>query len=447
MMDENHRISINSENERLIYKAYSDEKAEREKLERVVQQMHRQIETLQQQLNDFTTKAAAQKASQSDPSNSQHTEYSTDEEELARETEWIRVKNRKKRKLNTSHSSPQSQQETHSDKNPVVKKIPPPPPIIVDNVKNYQIFYDILLEHIPKESFTAKMLKGDSVKVNVKEAEHYRVVTKLFLEKSCLWHSYENKQARPIRVVAKGLHSTCQPEKIVEDLKDKGLNILDAVNKLRWKNKEPLNMFMLTFTNDEDIKKIYAIKCILGCKVDIHPMKTSKLVPQCKRCQSYGHTQKYCQKEPRCVKCTGKHLTKDCNKPLEEKPKCVHCGEAHPANYRGCIVAKEMQSMKNKSMQKKNPAQSRINVVNSAKPANLNPKVVQQKIPNTQGNKTFSYAQITSKNLNNAQNKSTTSLNINIEEKLNNILHYMSSFDERLKVLERSAKVAPLKQK
>jgi hypothetical protein len=31
-----------------------------------------------------------------------------------------------------------------------------------------------------------------------------------------------------------------------------------------------------------------------------------------------------------------------------QNPKCVNCGEGHPANYRGCIVAKELQKIKNK---------------------------------------------------------------------------------------------------
>lgn len=41
---------------------------------------------------------------------------------------------------------------------------------------------------------------------------------------------------------------------------------------------------------------------------------------------------------PRCVKCTGPHPTKEC--PLgQEKipsPKCCNCEGDHPANYRGC---------------------------------------------------------------------------------------------------------------
>ncbi|ENN82258.1 hypothetical protein YQE_01366, partial [Dendroctonus ponderosae] len=79
---------------------------------------------------------------------------------------------------------------------------------------------------------------------------------------------------------------------------------------------------------------------------ELKSLSKSRLVPQCKKCQAYGHTQKYCAMEPRCVRCTGKHLTMECKKPKNEKPKCVHCGKGHPANYRECMVPKEMQKLK-----------------------------------------------------------------------------------------------------
>lgn len=89
-------------------------------------------------------------------------------------------------------------------------------------------------------------------------------------------------------------------------------------------------MLMLTFENSEDIKKIYKITHILGSKVEIVALKGSKLIPQCKRCQAFRHIRKFFAKEPRCVKCAGKHG--NCQKAKDQKPKCVNCGEEHPAN-------------------------------------------------------------------------------------------------------------------
>jgi hypothetical protein len=60
---------------------------------------------------------------------------------------------------------------------------------------------------------------------------------------------------------------------------------------LKWRSKEPLNMFMLKFTHAENIIKIYEITDILGMRVEIYPIRKSSLVPQCKTCQAYVHAQ------------------------------------------------------------------------------------------------------------------------------------------------------------
>jgi len=90
-------------------------------------------------------------------------------------------------------------------------------------------------------------------------------------------------------------------------------------------------------------------------RVEVTPYRKTGLLPQCKNCQSWGHTKSYCHKESRCVKCAGKHTTESCSKPKEVPPKCYNCGENHPANYRGCVVAKELQALRNKAA---NPTKS-----------------------------------------------------------------------------------------
>lgn len=435
-------IKIKTETEHLLYKHYTEEKLEREKLQCLVNDLKSQLEELQQQLKKVQEQKTA------DLENKNVTtekpipiEYETDEEELAKETEWVRQKSRKKRKLNSSLSPPPQQGPESSEKpkeNVKTRKQPTPPPIVVENVKNYQQFYDLLSTNLTKDSFITKMTNGEKVKINSHNDDSYRCITKLLLQNNCLWYSYENKQDRPIRVMAKNLHSSCLPNRIVEDLTSQGYKIEDAVNKLSWKSKEPLSMFMLSFQKDEDIKKIYGIKSILGCKVDIQPLKTSKLIPQCKRCQAYGHTQKYCSKEPRCVKCTGKHLTRDCNKPAEAKPKCVHCGEPHPANYRGCIVAKELQNIKDKNTRKNVAVPT-----NSQRPSangDKRPSVIK---PVT---KSVSYAQMT-KGAQPPPQSHMKPVSPNMDEKINKIINLLTNFDERLKKLEGSTKAATKQQK
>lgn len=207
-------IEIKTELERKLYDYYSDEKAARKELERLVNSLRGEIAELQQKLKTIEEQKNAPNIQSNQPSqaSSAPMQYETDEEDLAKETEWVRQKSRKKRKLNQSLSPPQQlESATNRDEIPKVKKVPSPPPIIVENVKNYQDFYDHLSKNINRDSFVGKMMNRDSVKINANNEDSYRAITKLLLQSNCLWHSYENKQDRPIRVMAKNLPASCLP--------------------------------------------------------------------------------------------------------------------------------------------------------------------------------------------------------------------------------------------
>lgn len=287
------------------------------------------------------------------PSPAPQMEYYTDEEDLSKETEWIRVKhNTKKRRMNIT---PDKSIPTDEEKSKEKKKEKNPPPIMVNELKSYEELYEMLTKKLKEETFQIKLIGNTTAKINCINSDCYREMIQILNHAKVMFHTYENKQTRPIRVMAKNLHYSCKPESIKTFLMHKGFKIMSVNNKLTWKEKTPLNMFMLTFENDEDIEKIYGITHILGSKVEIANLKGTRLIPQCKKCQAFGHTQKYCARDPRCVKCAGKHITYDCQKTKNQKPKCVNCGGEHPANYRGCVVAKELQGMKNKGGTKTKP--------------------------------------------------------------------------------------------
>lgn len=121
----------------------------------------------------------------------------------------------------------------------------------------------------------------------------YSKITKYFTTNGISWYTYENKGTRPIRVIAKGIHPTCDPTGIIADVADKGLKILEATNILSKKDKFLLAIFMLTFEH-EDIKKIFEIKEIKSARIQVENVRNTKLIPQCKKYQSFEHTQKYC---------------------------------------------------------------------------------------------------------------------------------------------------------
>lgn len=130
------------------------------------------------------------------------------------------------------------------------------------------------------------------------------------------------------------------------------------------------------FDHEEKLENIYKIQGILNIRVKIEPLrKTSEKIPQCQRCQGYNHTQKYCSRDPRCVKCLGKHLTIECVLNRNEAHTCVNCHGRHPANYRGCEVAKELQKIRN---QKRKTDTEKLSVPNRPEGRYV-PKIVKPK--------------------------------------------------------------------
>ncbi|XP_066909363.1 uncharacterized protein [Halyomorpha halys] len=55
---------------------------------------------------------------------------------------------------------------------------------------------------------------------------------------------------------------------------------------------------------------------------------------QCRNCQGFGHTMKYCGRTRLCAWCGGKHQTSEC--PKTQKPRCSNCDGDHPASARDC---------------------------------------------------------------------------------------------------------------
>ncbi|KMQ87670.1 rna-directed dna polymerase from mobile element jockey-like protein [Lasius niger] len=106
------------------------------------------------------------------------------------------------------------------------------------------------------------------------------------------------------------------------------LKILNVVNILGYKYstdengkrkrtsnvKMPLRLFELAFEKNEDVGNIYALNVLCNQKVT-----------------------------------TGYHYTKDYTKDRSTEPKRANCGQGHTANYRGCMIAVELQRLRDKA--------------------------------------------------------------------------------------------------
>ena len=435
-----------TQTEQWLFDAWQRELQEKTELKNSIAQLQEQNKQMLDKINQLLKEQERSNCNSSQTQ--QKIEYFTDEEELAKETEWMLVgknkRNNKKRKANSSpESSPQQQDDQQQSAQKQQKKqikAPPPPPIIVSQVKDFDMLHEALIRN--ELVINATAMNNDRVKLNASSEDEYRKITSFLNNNSYPWFSFENKQTRPTKVMARKLPPTFKTEKIIQDLKSRGYKILDAINILKRGDKSPLPLFMLTFQNEEDLQKIYDIKAIFGTKVTIEPLRKTKIVPQCKRCQDYGHTQNFCMKEPRCVKCAGKHLTPECKNPKNAPVKCANCKGDHPANYRGCEIAKRIQLMRNE------------NTKNKLSRNNTN-RITKEKSFVTPG-KTFADTARSDKKEESLPDHEANQRPMTLEveqllsrlvEKLEQQDRTMKSIDERLNNLEKNSKKAAAKQK
>lgn len=226
---------------------------------------------------------------------------------------------------------------------------PRPPPLYIPNVTNVKDMNRTFSSVIPSTQYTYKALGDSQIRVMVKTITSYRTLVSYLKIKNISFHTFQIKQDRAYRVVIKNLHYSTNTDDIktfIEKHDHKVRNISNITSNL---TKKPLSMFFVDLEPKDNNKEIYNITHINNAIVTIEPPRKIKNIPQCHRCQQYGHTKSYCHKPYKCVKCGANHITAECTKNQASPPKCANCQESHPASYRGCIVHQELKrKMQNK---------------------------------------------------------------------------------------------------
>ncbi|KAI5719422.1 hypothetical protein M8J76_009912 [Diaphorina citri] len=117
----------------------------------------------------------------------------------------------------------------------------------------------------------------------------------------------------------------------------------------REKKPIPVVSVYLDRKHDKN-KEIFDLSRFMNCVVSVEPKKKSHHIPQCTKCQRYGHTKNYCKLSPRCLFCSLPHPSSECEKKKEDTIKvCANCGENHTANFKGCAYYSELRKKRFRS--------------------------------------------------------------------------------------------------
>ena len=141
------------------------------------------------------------------------------------------------------------------------------------------------------------------------------------------------------KTVIRGLHRKTNTDKISEELAKIGHQVRSINNINKYDTKQPLSLFLVELEPRNNNKDIQDIEKLLNTIVKVDLPRHKKDIPQCIRCQQYGHTKNYCNRTPACVKCAKNHLTIHCPSTGKiEEVRCYNCNGKHPASYKGCDI-------------------------------------------------------------------------------------------------------------
>ncbi|CAH2097058.1 unnamed protein product [Euphydryas editha] len=223
-----------------------------------------------------------------------------------------------------------------------------PPPIILYGIEDVNKLTELLEGVVNKIEFTYKIVNKNQLRISSNDVDAFKKIIDVIRKNGLIGHTFNRKDKRPYRIVIRNLHHSTPLCVIKETLEDTGNTVVgEIINAKYGPDKRPTSTFFVNLAQGPCNKAVKNVKYIYHQCVTIEDPRKRNTVVQCQRCQQYGHTKNYCMRPYRCVKCAESHKTSDCPKKDRSLPaKCALCLGAHPANYKGCEVYREILARK-----------------------------------------------------------------------------------------------------
>lgn len=243
--------------------------------------------------------------------------------------------------MEVSDANPDTQIPSTSNVETPTENKPKIPPLFLPVVNYSELLNDLSI--LTKNPFTTSSNK-DRTRINLSTIDDFRAVTKFYTDSKISYYTYQDAASKPLSVVIKNIPPSLSEDDVKLELISIDLPVI-KITRLLNKEKLPTLIVAVELTNNDKGKEIFKIEKICHAIVKIEPRKYGQSIPQCYRCQRYGHTRNYCKMDYRCVKCLGNHSYKECTKAATDPPICVNCNNHHPANYRGCKMYQDLHNV------------------------------------------------------------------------------------------------------
>lgn len=242
-----------------------------------------------------------------------------------------------------------------------------PPPMFIKGVIDFFQLRNSFIEEIGPNSFSCKST-SNYLKIQTNNPDNYRKLIHFLKGINAQFHTYQLQADKPLRIVIRNLHPSTPVTDIASAIEEIGHSVRNVINIKHAQTKIPLPLFFADLDPQGSDSDIFSITNLLHTKIKIEEPHKKRQIPQCQNCQSYGHTRTYCAHNPKCVKCGNDHPTSSCVKSPDLPAKCALCEGAHPANYRGCTIYKQLSQRRSNISSKKSNLQQPFNFKTTHQP-------------------------------------------------------------------------------
>jgi hypothetical protein len=266
------------------------------------------------------------------------------DKEMESDGDFIPVLSRKRRKgISSSGDESDSSVKTVTERNAVRNVAPAQrseriPPIVVAP-SAVDSTWPVFLMSLRDETvdFDAKF-QGDKLHVMCFNVDAFRKLQRVLSSRKVHFHTFTLREEAELTATLRGVHHSTDPAMIADELKRRGFeaSFVKALPRRSNGSSQPTNTFLLKVKKTGRWEDLWKVDHLLGVRVTIDPFEHGDSVPQCYRCQRFGHSSRNCNLPSRCVKCAGDHEARDCRRAREDAAKCCNCGGPHVASWRGC---------------------------------------------------------------------------------------------------------------
>lgn len=259
------------------------------------------------------------------------------------------------------------------------------PIVITSEIQDHAVFIQTI-RSLAQDSKITTQLTRNGFKIFLNSKHSFETVQNgLKNIPNLTYYTHLLKEDKPKHIVAKGL-PPIKIEDIKTDIEEQGFKT-EKIVIMRNKEKRETNppFYLITFAQSESLQEVRAkLQYIYRVKVKWEKYKNSRKVTQCHRCQDFGHGSSSCHNVLKCLHCDEQHLTKDCSKDRNDKPKCANCKGNHRANSTECPSYTQRLELIQKLREKRGHENSKYATKPAPEPRLFpTPKWSKPHIPNT----------------------------------------------------------------